>query len=100
MQCGQYEKLFNDNTLLQPDEYIFLYTNNDSIMKRNKTRGKELSKSWINSSFTDYQNEFYETVSKKIPNNRRISTDGKDKMYVSRIIAQILNVQELSDRDL
>ena len=29
---------------------------------------------------TDDQNEFYETVSKKIPNSRRISTAGKDKM--------------------
>lgn len=100
MQCGQYEKLFKDSTLLQPDEYIFLYANNDSIVQRNKTRGKELSKSWIDTSFTDYQNEFYETVSKKIPNSSRISTDGKDKMYVSRIIAQILNVQELADIDL
>ena len=82
------------------DEYIFLYTNNDSIVQRNKTRGKELSKTWIDTSFTDYQNEFYETVSKKIPNSRRISTAGKDKMYVSRIIAQILNVQELTDRNI
>ena len=97
MQCGQYERLFKDSTLVQPDEYIFLYANNDSIVQRNKTRGKEL---WIDTSFTDYQNEFYETVSKKIPNSRRISTDGKDKMYVSRIIAQILNVQELTDRNL
>lgn len=37
---------------------------------------------------------------KKIPNSIRISTAGKDKMYVSRIIAQILKVQELSDREL
>ncbi len=95
MQCGQYEKLLNDSTLLRPDEYIFLYTNNDSIMQRNKTRGKELSKSWIDSSFTDYQNEFYETVSRKIPNSRRISTAGKDKMYVSRIIAQVLMVEPI-----
>ena len=100
MQCGQYEKLVNDSTLLQPDEYIFLYTNNDSIMQRNKTRGKELSKSWIDTSFTDYQNEFYEMASRKIPNSRRITTAGKDKMYVSRIIAQVLRVQELTDRDL
>lgn len=100
MQCGQYEKLLKDSTLLQPDEYIFLYANNGSIVKRNKTRGKELSKSWIDSSFTDYQNEFYETVSRKIPNSRRISTAGKDKLYVSKIIAQILNVQELTDRNL
>lgn len=85
---------------MQPDEYIFLYANNDSIVQRNKTRGKELSKSWIDSSFTDYQNEFYETVSRKIPNIRRISTAGKDKLYVSKIIAQILNVQELTDRNL
>ena len=47
MQCGQYEKLVNDSTLLQPDEYIFLYTNNDSIMQRNRTREKELSKSQV-----------------------------------------------------
>ena len=100
MQCGQYEKLFKDSTLLQPDEYIFLYANNDSIMQRNKTRGKELSKSWIDTSFTDYQNEFYETVSKKIPNSRSISTKGKNKTYVSEIIAEILNVQELEDKDL
>lgn len=85
---------------MQPDEYIFLYANNDSIVQRNKTRGKELSKSWIDSSFTDYQNKFYETVSRKIPNSRRISTAGKDKLYVSKIIAQILNVQELTDRNL
>ena len=52
MQCGQYEKLVNDSTLLQPDEYIFLYTNNDSIMQRNKTRVKELSKAWIDMSRT------------------------------------------------
>lgn len=97
---NQYEKLFNDDTLLKPDEYIFLYANNDSIIQRNKTRGDELSKSWLDSLFTNYQNEFYETISKKIPNSRRISTVGKDKMYVSRIIAQILNVQEFPDRDL
>lgn len=69
-------------------------------MQRNKTRGKELSKSWIDTSFTDYQNEFYEMASRKIPNSRRITTAGKDKMYVSRIIAQVLRVQELTDRDL
>ena len=97
---NQYEKLFNDDTLLKPDENIFLYANNDSIIQRNKTRGDELSKSWLDSLFTNYQNEFYETISKKIPNSRRISTVGKDKMYVSRIIAQILNVQEFPDRDL
>ena len=74
------KKLIKDSTLLQPDEYIFLYANNDSIVQRNKTRGKELSKSWIDSSFTDYQNEFYETVSRKIPNSRRISTAGKVKL--------------------
>ena len=34
------------------DEYIFLYANNDSIMQRNKTRGKELSKAWIDRSRT------------------------------------------------
>lgn len=100
MQCGQYEKLVNDSTLLQPNEYIFLYTNNDSVMQRNRTRGKELSKAWIDNSFTEYQNEFYETVSRKITKSRRISTAGKDKMYVSRIIAQILNIQELTDRNL
>lgn len=65
MQCSQYEKLLKDSTLLQPDEYIFLYTNNDSIVQRNKTRGKELSKLWIDSSFTDYKNEFHETISRK-----------------------------------
>lgn len=97
---SQYKKLFNDKKLLKPDEYIFLYTNNDTTIKRNKTREEELSKSWIDSSFTDYQNEFYEIVARKIPNSRRISTIGKDKTYVSRIIAQILNVQELSDREI
>ena len=100
MQCGQYEKLFKDNTLLQPDEYIFLYANNESIVQRNKTREKELLKSWIDGSFTEYQNEFYEIASRKIPNSKRISTAGKDKLYVSKIIAQILNVQELNDRNL
>lgn len=100
MLCGQYEKLFNDKTLLKPDEYIFLYTNDVNIMRRNKTREDELSKSWIDCSFTDYQNEFYETIAKKIPESQRISTTGKDKGYVSRIIAQILNVHELIDREL
>ena len=95
---NQYKELFNDETLLKPDEYIFLYANNDNIIQRNKTRNDELSKSWLDSLFTNYQNEFYETISKKIPNSIRISTDGKDKMYVSRIIAQILNVQEFPDR--
>ena len=99
MLCGQYQILFDDQTLLKPDEYIFLYTNDDNIMQRNNTREKQLSKSWINASFTDYQNEFYETIARKIPNSRRISTTGKDKTYVSRIIAQILNVQELEERD-
>lgn len=100
MQYGQYERLLKDSELLQPDEYIFLYTNNDSTKIRNKTRGEELSESWIDCSFTDYQNEFYETISRKIPNSRRISTTGKDKMYVSRMIAQSLNVHELTDREL
>lgn len=99
MLYGQYQILFDDKALLKPDEYIFLYTNDDNIMQRNNTREKQLSKSWINASFTDYQNEFYETIARKIPNSRRISTTGKDKTYVSRIIAQILNVQELTDRD-
>jgi len=95
---SQYEKLFNDETLLKPDEYIFLYANNDSIIQRNNTRCDELSKSWLDSSFTNYQNEFYETISRKIPNSRRISTVGRDKMYVSRIIAQILNAKQFSDK--
>lgn len=43
---------------------------------------------------------FMKQYQKKIPNSRRISTAGKDKMYVSRIIAQILNVQELTDRNI
>ena len=59
-----------------------------------------MPESWIDKSFTDYQNEFYETVARKMPNSKRISTAGKDKMYVSRVIAQILHIQELSDRDL
>ena len=100
MLCGQYKNILEDEEFLKPDEYIFLYTNDDNTKQRNKTRGKELSKSWIDSPFTNYQNEFYETVAKKIPHSQRISTSGKDKKYVSRIIAQILNVQELTDRDL
>lgn len=100
MQCGQYEKLLKNSTFLQPDEYIFLYANDDSIAKRNTTREKKLSKSWIESSFTKYQNEFYETVSKKIPNSRTICTADKDKTYVSKIIAENLNVKELTDKNL
>ena len=100
MQCGQYEKLIKDTTILQPDEYVFLYTDYYSIIERNKTREGKLPESWIDKSFTDYQNEFYETVARKMPNSKRISTAGKDKMYVSRVIAQILHIQELSDRDL
>lgn len=100
MRCGLYEKLVKDNTLLQPDEYIFLCTDNNSTIKRNETREKELSKLWIDASFTDYQNEFYEMSARKIPNSRSISTKGKNKTYVSEIIAEILNVQELEDKDL
>lgn len=100
MQCGQYEKLFNDSTLLQPDEYIFLYADNECINQRNETREKKLSKFWIDTPFIYYQNQFYETAARKIPNSRRISTTGKDKRYVNKIIAQILNVQELTDRNL
>ena len=100
MQCGEYEKLLCDSTLLAPDEYIFLYTNEDNIIQRNKTRTKELSKRWVDSTFTDYQNEFYETISKKIPHSKRISTTGKAKDYVSTIIAQILNVAEIDFKEL
>lgn len=99
MLCGQYEKLLKDNSLLKPDEYIFLYTNDDNIVQRNKTRTKELSKTWIDGSFTEYQNEFYEAVAKKISQSQRISTTGKDKEYVSRIIAQILNVEQIKDME-
>lgn len=100
MLCGEYEKLFHDSTLLSPDEYIFLYTDEDNIIQRNRTRKKELSKQWVDSTFTDYQNEFYETISKKIPHSQRISTTGKDKDYVSTIIAQILNVAEIDFKEL
>ena len=88
MLCGEYEKLFHDSTLLSPDEYIFLYTDEDNIIQRNRTRKKELSKQWVDSTFTDYQNVFYETISKKIPHSQRISTTDRDKEYVSRIIAR------------
>ena len=37
MQCGQYEKLFKDSTLLQPDEYIFLY---ESLAKDGWNKGE------------------------------------------------------------
>ena len=100
MRCGLYEKLLKDNTLVQPDEYIFLCTDNNSTIERNETREKELSKSWIDASFTDYQNEFYEMSARKITNSRSISTKGKNKTYVSEIIAEILNVQELEDKEL
>jgi thymidylate kinase len=96
----QYEKLFKDDDLLKPDEYIFLYTDDVSTLQRNSTRKKELSELWLDNDFTSYQNEFYETIAKKIPNSRRISTTGKDKNYVSKLILQILNVQEIKDRDL
>ena len=99
MLFGLYERLFNDETLLKPDKYIFLYTSSSNVANRNKTREKELSKSWIDKSFTDYQNEFYETIARKIPQSKRISTTGKDKEYVSRLIAQILNVREVSNRE-
>ena len=88
MLCGEYEKLFRDSTLIIPDEYIFLYTDVDNIIQRNGTRAKKLSKQWVDSTFTDYQNEFYETISNKIPHSLRISTTGKEKEYVSIIIAR------------
>lgn len=47
-----------------------------------------------------YEKLFYETVSRKILDSRRIATAQKDKMYVSKIITQILNIQELIDRNL
>ena len=100
MRCGLYEKLLKDNTLLQPDEYIFLCTGSNSTFERNKTRKKKLPGPWIDASFTDHQNEFYEMLARKIPNSRSISTNGKNKTYVSEIIAEILNVQELEDKDL
>ena len=100
MFFGLYEKLFNDETLLRPDEYIFLYTSSLNVTNRNKTREKELSTLWIDKSFTDYQNEFYETIARKIPQSRRISTTGKDKEYVSRLIAEILNVRVVPDKEV
>ena len=100
MLCGQYEKLAKDNTLLKPDEYIFLYTNDETILQRNRTREKELSKAWIDASFTDYQNEFYETIARKIPQSQSVCTTGKDKEYVSRMIAKILNVPEVDKEEI
>ena len=41
MLFGLYEKLFNDETLLRPDEYIFLYTSRLNVTNRNKTREKK-----------------------------------------------------------
>ena len=35
---SQYQKLFNDKELLRPDEYIFLYTNNESFKKVEKNK--------------------------------------------------------------
>ena len=96
----QYFKLFEDGELLMPDEYVFLYTDDDNTRQRNSTRGKKLSEEWIGSSFTEFQNKFYEAAANVIPHSQRISTSGEEKNYVSRIIAQILNVQELTDRDL
>ena len=44
MLFGLYEKLFNDETLLRPHEYIFLYTSSLNVTNRNKTREKELER--------------------------------------------------------
>ena len=96
----QYEELFYDESFLKPDEYIFLHTNNDSTIQRNETRENKLSESWIDNCFTKYQNEFYEIVSQKIPNSKIISTAGKDKEYVSKIIAETLKVKKLSEKDM
>ena len=100
------EKLKNQEKKLV-DLYLSSTLNVETINHKNDVIKKEIEnlikkKQQIdpNNDFTDYQNEFYETVSKKKPNSRRISTAGKDKMYVSRIIAQILNVQELTDRNI
>ena len=95
MPFGLYEELLNDETLLKPDEYIFLYTSNSDVNSRNKTRENELPESWIDKSFTYYQNKFYESVARKMPKSRSISTAGKDLDYVSRLIAQILNVRKV-----
>jgi hypothetical protein len=75
-----------------------LYTDDYNIVQRNLTRSNELPKSWIDEVFTQYQNEFYEIIAKKMPNSRSISTTGKDKAYVSKIISRILDVQEFMDR--
>lgn len=94
----QYFKLFKDGEVLIPDEYLFLYTDDKNTRQRNGTRGKKLSEEWIGSDFTKYQNKFYEAAANVIPHSRRISTSGQKKDYVSKIIAGILKVQELSER--
>ena len=40
MRCGLYEKLLKDNTLVQPDEYIFLCTDNNAQLKEMKQEKK------------------------------------------------------------
>lgn len=97
---GLYEKLMKDKELLMPDQYIFLYTDADSTRKRNKTRINELSEAWIDNPFTEYQNEFYEIVSSKITQSEIVCTTGKDKQYVSKMIAEILKVQELEEQNI
>lgn len=91
---NEYENLIKDETLIKPDEYIFLYTDTYNTEKRNETRLKKLSKEWIDKRFTDYQNEFYFIIEKKIDKSKLISTTGKDKEYISTRIANILGVKE------
>lgn len=94
MPNGQFENLFNQSSLLKPDAYFFLYSDAYTIQQRNNTRENILSEKWIDLLFTNYQNEFYEKVSKKILQSKRISTTGKDKDYVSNIIAEFLSIPQ------
>lgn len=86
----EYKKLLEDKKFFKPDMYIFLYTNEEIRNQRNLCRNKSLSKSWLNSEFIYYQNEFYKRVSKNIKNKLEIDTTEKKASYVSECIMKIL----------
>ena len=94
-----YINLFKDEEFIKPDMYYFLHTDFETTRNRNNTRTKSLEGEWIGDSFTAYQNEFYETISSKIPNSTRICTTGKEKDYVSRLIASYLKCQEVDNSE-
>lgn len=86
-----YNSMLTESWFIKPDAIYILAASHDEKVRRNKSRGKELKKNWIQEEFEYYQDEFYATISVS-SDKIFIDTSNCNDNYAAEIITKSLKI--------